>query len=127
MASGDESFRKRLLRNPIYADALSEEAVGGAHALARLNEFVCDSVLLDQHLPDLDATEVADLIRKRYPRVEVELVDSRSAGTICEEVRANEISLGEQAQDEPYGATKYPAQATGAASAPCASCESLPS
>ncbi len=103
VASGNERFRKELLRNPVYADALSEEAVGGAHALARLNEFVCDSVLLDQHLPDLDATEVADLIRQRYPHVEVELVDSRSTG------RADGVSAGSpesEAEDEACGTTE---------------------
>ncbi|HZS71906.1 MAG TPA: sigma-54 dependent transcriptional regulator [Candidatus Acidoferrum sp.] len=123
VASGNERFRKELLRNPVYADALSEEAVGGAHALARLNEFVCDSVLLDQHLPDLDATEVADLIRQRYPHVEVELVDSRSTG------RADGVSAGSpesEAEDEPCGTTESASQAARAAEETGASCEPLP-
>ncbi len=123
VASGNERFRKELLRNPVYADALSEEAVGGAHALARLNEFVCDSVLLDQHLPDLDATEVADLIRQRYPHVEVELVDSRSTG------RADGVSAGSpeiEAEDEPCGTTECASQAARAAEETGASCEPLP-
>ena len=123
VASGNERFRKELLRNPVYADALSEEAVGGAHALARLNEFVCDSVLLDQHLPDLDATEVADLIRQRYPHVEVELVDSRSTG------RADGVSAGSaesEAEDEPCGTTESASQAAGAGEETGASCEPLP-
>ena len=34
-----------------------EEAVGGAHALAKLVQFPCDGVLLDRQLPDLDAEE----------------------------------------------------------------------
>jgi DNA-binding NtrC family response regulator len=123
VASGNERFRKELLRNPVYADALSEEAVGGAHALARLNEFVCDSVLLDQHLPDLDATEVADLIRQRYPHVEVELVDSRSTG------RADGVSAGSpesEAEDEPCGTTECASQAARAAEETGANCEPLP-
>lgn len=93
VASGDEGFRKRLIRNPQYAEALSEEAVGGAHALARLNEFACDSVLLDQHLPDLDALEVAELIRKRYPQVAVELVDSRATEHECDDTEIAELPL----------------------------------
>ena len=61
-----------------YMQALSEEAVGGAHALAKLAQFSCDNVLLDRNLPDLDAGEVAEMIRERYPQTEVEFVDSRA-------------------------------------------------
>jgi transcriptional regulator with GAF, ATPase, and Fis domain len=78
IASSDEGFRKRMMGSPIYAEASSEEAVGGAHALARLGQVACDSVLLDRNLPDLDAAELAEIIRKRYPRIDVELVDSRA-------------------------------------------------
>jgi DNA-binding response OmpR family regulator len=68
-------FRDRVKRSPVYADAMSEEAVGGAHALAKLLQWPCDGVLLDRNLPDLDAQEVADQIRKQYPEMQVELVD----------------------------------------------------
>ena len=78
VASADEAFRKHLIKRPAYMRALSEEAVGGAHALATLAHFSCDSVLLDRHLPDLDAAEVAATIRQRYPQTEVEFVDSRA-------------------------------------------------
>lgn len=78
VASADSTFRKRLIASPLYVEALSEEAVGGAHALAKLAHFSCDSVLLDRNLPDLDSAEVAELIRQRYPYIEVEFVDSRA-------------------------------------------------
>jgi transcriptional regulator with GAF, ATPase, and Fis domain len=78
VASADSSFRKRLMSSPICLRALSEEAVGGAHALAKLAHFSCHSVLLDRNLPDLDSSEVAEIIRQRYPRIEVEFVDSRT-------------------------------------------------
>jgi transcriptional regulator with GAF, ATPase, and Fis domain len=77
VASADPAFRRRMMNDPAYADALSEEAFGGAHALAKLVQFPCDEVLLDRNLPDLDAREVAEQIRKQYPRIAVELVDSR--------------------------------------------------
>jgi two-component system, OmpR family, copper resistance phosphate regulon response regulator CusR len=75
VASADPLFRDRVKRSSVYADALSEEAVGGAHALAKLLQWPCDGVLLDQNLPDLDAQEVAEQIRKQYPQIEVELID----------------------------------------------------
>ena len=79
VASADSSFRKRLMKSPGYMQAFSEEAVGGAHALAKLAHFSCDNVLLDRNLPDLDSSEVAEIIRQRYPQIEVQFVDS-SAG-----------------------------------------------
>src|SRR5580700_11196930 len=75
VASADPLFRDRVKRNPVYAEALSEEAVGGAHALAKLLQWPCDGVLLDRNLPDLDAQEVAEQIRRQYPQIEVKLVD----------------------------------------------------
>ena len=81
VASADAAFRKRILNDPAYANALGEEAIGGAQALAKLMQFPCDGVLLDQNLPDLDAREVAEQIRKQYPRVEVKLMDSRAGIT----------------------------------------------
>ncbi len=80
IASADESFRKRVMKDPAYAGWLSEEAFGGAHALAKLLQFPCDSVLIDRNLPDLDAQEVAQQIRQQFPRIEVELLDSRVMG-----------------------------------------------
>jgi len=79
------------MNRPSCVGALREEAAGGAHALAKLARFSCDSVLLDRNLPDLDSAEVAELIRQRYPQVEIEFVDSRSdqsAATESEELPA---------------------------------------
>ena len=86
VASADSRFRKRLMTDPLYAAARREEACGGAQALARLGEMRCDSVLLDRHLPDLDAQEVAELIRKRYPLINVEMVDSRGVHAEAQDV-----------------------------------------
>ncbi len=80
VASADPIFRDRVKRNPVYADAMSEEAVGGAHALAKLLQWPCDGVLLDRNLPDLDAQEVADQIRKQYPEIRSRAGGSGSDG-----------------------------------------------
>jgi CheY-like chemotaxis protein len=85
VASADPLFRDRVKRSPAYADVTSEEAVGGAHALAKLLQWPCDGVLLDRNLPDLDAQEVAEQIRKQYPQIAVELVDP---GTMSAEAQA---------------------------------------
>src|SRR6266403_781911 len=77
VASADPVFRSLMMRDREDSGALSEEAVGGAHALSKLLHYACDSVLLDRHLPDLDAKAVAELIRQRSPQMEVEFVDSQ--------------------------------------------------
>jgi transcriptional regulator with GAF, ATPase, and Fis domain len=90
-ASADPAFRQRLMKNPAYAEALSEEAVGGAHALARLLQISCDEVLLDRNLPDLDASEVAEQIRRQFPHIAVELVDSRMEFGRPQDIEVSEV------------------------------------
>jgi transcriptional regulator with GAF, ATPase, and Fis domain len=79
IASGDAEFRRQMAMSAKGPAAQMEEAVGGAHALAKLVQFPCDGVLLDRQLPDLDAEEVASMIRQKYPRIEVTFVDSKGA------------------------------------------------
>ncbi|MGC1620216.1 MAG: FliA/WhiG family RNA polymerase sigma factor [Candidatus Acidiferrum sp.] len=59
VASSDSCFRKGLIESPASVQPLSEETARGAHALAKLARFSCDSTLLDRKLPDLDSSEVA--------------------------------------------------------------------
>jgi len=92
VASADPVFRNRMRKNRENSGSMSEGAVGGAHALSKLLQFACDSVLLDRHLPDLDAMEVAALIRERYPQTEVEFVDSRRGGSELNGTQVGESS-----------------------------------
>jgi transcriptional regulator with GAF, ATPase, and Fis domain len=94
VASADPSFRKRVMDDPVREGSLSEEAVSGAHALAKLLHFPCDSVLIDRHLPDLDAMEVAEQIRRQFPRIEVELLDSREVSAKPQDSEIREESAG---------------------------------
>ena len=77
IASGNAEFRRQMAMMSAGSSARTEEAVGGAHALAKLVQFPCDGVLLDRNVPDLDAEEVAHMIRQKYPRIEVRFVDSK--------------------------------------------------
>jgi len=92
IASADSLFRKSLMENAIYADAHCEEAVGGAHALAKLKHIACDNVLLDLNLPDLDSSELARLILKRYPKIKVGFIDSQMTPAAVERPESNEPS-----------------------------------
>jgi len=117
VASADPALRKRVLQDPLYADSDSEEAVGGAHALAKLLQSSCDSVLLDRNLPDLDAQEVAEQIRKQFPRVEVEMLDARFVGSKQQEseFRKELESVDEETEQAaaPFVAPKVSEASTG--------------
>ena len=77
VASPDSLFRGRVLQQLAARDCLAEEACGGAEALALIEEGVCQTLLLDQSLPDLDAGELVAMIRARHPQVEILVLDSQ--------------------------------------------------
>lgn len=86
IASPDAEFRRRCLGGAASGERLHHEVEGGAHALAKLDEFEWERVVLDSRLPDLDAAEVAEMIRERCPRAAVEVVDTeREAAKVEEE------------------------------------------
>jgi transcriptional regulator with GAF, ATPase, and Fis domain len=99
IASADAAFRKHVMKDPVYAGSCSEEAFGGAHAIAKLLQCPCDSVLIDRHLPDLDALEVAEQIRKQFPRIEVELLDSRAMSAKAPDRAVHKPSVTEGRED----------------------------
>jgi DNA-binding NtrC family response regulator len=49
----------------------TEEATGGADALARLEQGECHVLLLDDSLPDLNSSEVRMMVQSRFPGVDV--------------------------------------------------------
>jgi transcriptional regulator with GAF, ATPase, and Fis domain len=77
IASADPLFRLRVMKKAIFAECDCEQAVGGAHALAKLKQMTCTNVLLDRYLPDLDSEELAHLIQKRYPQTTVGFLNSK--------------------------------------------------
>ena len=80
VASPDPRVRERVLGNPEYEGLERTEACGGAHALAKLKELRCDGVLLDRNLADLDSAEVAELIRRDYPEIELSWIEEQEQG-----------------------------------------------
>jgi transcriptional regulator with GAF, ATPase, and Fis domain len=76
VASSRSGFRSRIVSQVRAQNRAAEEVEGGAAALARLESGEARVVLLDCELPDLDATEVAGLMRQRFPDVLVHVVES---------------------------------------------------
>ena len=53
-----------------------EQASGGAEALDHLESGLWQVLFLDRSLPDLNAEELSQIIRERFPAVEIVLLDS---------------------------------------------------
>jgi DNA-binding NtrC family response regulator len=56
-----------------------EQALGGAEALMKLEKGNWQMVLLDRRLPDLDSRELTATIERRFPEIQVVLLDANSA------------------------------------------------
>jgi DNA-binding NtrC family response regulator len=76
VASPSPLVRQRVLdslRSPLRS---FEQATGGAEALLHLESGGCQVLFLDRRLPDLDAEELSATVRRRFPEIEVVLLDS---------------------------------------------------
>ncbi len=79
IASSDPGIRSRSIADTIGQNVSYEEAPSGAEAMARLRSMAFDLLILDRRLPDLNAEEVAEIVRKRFPGLRIQLVDSSIA------------------------------------------------
>lgn len=66
----DHVIRKLERQGPVHT------ASGGAEALAKLESGRWQALFLDRRLPDLDTSELAGIIERRFPGTRVVLVDS---------------------------------------------------
>jgi DNA-binding NtrC family response regulator len=78
VASPSTDVRQRVLDSMLPRVRRVEQAHGGAEALIHLENGLWQMLLLDRRLPDLDAEELSETVRRRYPAVEVVLLDHES-------------------------------------------------
>jgi len=76
IASSDPTIRSRSIAETGSQKVFYEEAPSGAQAMARLRLMPFDLLILDRRLPDLNADEVAEIVRKKFPGLRIQLVDS---------------------------------------------------
>ncbi len=76
IASPNRTLRDQLAANLPPDEGSVLYAGCGAEVLSILAEHPCSLLLLDRQQPDLDAEELAALIRRRHPMMEVVLVSS---------------------------------------------------
>jgi transcriptional regulator with GAF, ATPase, and Fis domain len=115
VASSDPVVRKRVLEAPEFAGREGMEASGGAAALTKLREVSCHGVMLDRNLADLDAGEVAAMIQREHPGVEILWIEdeaSEGADGGTEEARnskrARAQNLGEKEERDERGEETLP-------------------
>ena len=77
VASPNSFFRKRVVQQLAARSCFADEVCGGAEALALIEQGTCQTLLLDQILPDLEVEELVGMIRAHYPQVEVAVLDSQ--------------------------------------------------
>jgi transcriptional regulator with GAF, ATPase, and Fis domain len=76
IASSNQKFRERIQEKIGTSFGAVTEAMGGADALAKLDETPCRYLVLDRHLADLNAEELEQMLRSLYPKLEIILLDS---------------------------------------------------
>ncbi len=75
VASPSNVVRQRVLESLRSPARCFEQAAGGAEALAHLESGFWQVLFLDRRLPDLDAEELSQTVRQRFPGIEVVLLD----------------------------------------------------
>jgi len=78
VASANKELRKRILRRLHAQSWTVEEALGGAEALSLVEEGAFGALLLDRWLPDLEVSELVEIIRARHPQIQVLLLGSEA-------------------------------------------------
>jgi DNA-binding NtrC family response regulator len=75
VASPNPGTRKQIVQNLLQSRVTATEALGGADALGKLESSDCQLLFLDRRLPDLDAEELLQTIHRRFPGIDVLLLD----------------------------------------------------
>lgn len=95
VASPSPVVRQRVLDSLRTPTRRFEQATGGAEALGYLEDGFWQVLFLDRHLPDLDAEELGQTVRKRFPKIEVVMLDLEHEGSI-------HPSLNPESASEPF-------------------------
>jgi DNA-binding NtrC family response regulator len=98
VASPSTSLREQVRRSLQNEPGPIHEVQGGADALAKLESGDWQLLFLDRRLPDLDAEELIQIIKRRFPGIEVVLVDSDSDVPFFEKDAASRSGSNPQKQ-----------------------------
>jgi transcriptional regulator with GAF, ATPase, and Fis domain len=78
IASGNCEFRQHALERLSSCEWRVDVALGGAEALGKMESSPSRLLLLDRRLPDLQPSDVVEMIEARHPGVDVVLVNTQT-------------------------------------------------
>jgi DNA-binding NtrC family response regulator len=96
IASPNGSFREQVIHSFQDRRCTVQQALGGAEALVKLETGDWQVLFLDRRLPDLDTEELLQIIRKRFPGIEVVVLDSDSSAPWSVSAQLPEPSAGKR-------------------------------
>jgi DNA-binding NtrC family response regulator len=100
VASPSTAVRQRVLESLLPRIRRVEQASGGAEALVHLEKGFWEVLFLDRRLPDLDAEELRQTVRERYPAVAVVLLDNEADGSTVPSACSSAVQSQERRGDE---------------------------
>src|SRR5438874_10123181 len=81
IASPDSILRAQVIQRLNGHCRPVQQALGGADALVKLEKGDCQVLLLDRCLPDLHVEELLAIVRRRFPSIQVVLLDPEEAAS----------------------------------------------
>jgi DNA-binding NtrC family response regulator len=90
IASPSKALREQVLHSLNNRWRPIQHALGGADALAKLEEGGWQVLFLDRRLPDLDSEELRAIIERRFPGIQVVLLDADAESPADEAARADQ-------------------------------------
>jgi DNA-binding NtrC family response regulator len=87
IASPSSALREQVLNRLNGRCRLVQQVAGGADALAKLEKGDWQVLFLDRRVPDLDTEELIAIIQRRFPGIQVVLLDSEDAALASGETR----------------------------------------
>jgi DNA-binding NtrC family response regulator len=101
IASPSSVLREQVLNRLNGRCRPVQQVVGGADALAKLEVGDWQLLFLDRRVPDLDTEELIAIIHRRFPGIQVVLLDSDEAASVAGEAR-NEAGKRETSEARPF-------------------------
>jgi DNA-binding NtrC family response regulator len=99
IASPNSALRELVLHRLNGRCRPVQQALGGADALVKLEKGDCQVLFLDRCLPDLHVEELLAIVRRRFPSIQVVLLDP--VGTASDEDEKNDFN-GDHAPCVPH-------------------------
>ena len=114
IASPSSALREQVLHSLNGRWRPVQHALGGAEALVKLEAGDWQVLFLDRRLPDLDSEELIAIIQRRFPEIQVVLLDSDAAFQADDVEKAGRDLPAPEVAEEP-GAAGEDAWSTGIA------------